>query len=400
MDLLNENKIQQPQEPKGKKVVLSLLIVAIILAVVIVALMIFLEANKVIPNTLYINQKEYTDVNNIIIADTEGNKYISLRELAEEIDYEYYSSEYGKYGTDTTKCYIKNKNLIVGFEADTKQIYKYEENTNLDYQHYTLKHNIISYNNKLYVALEDLQKSINAYCIVNKDNVINISTMEYLASVYQESLKESGYTVATEQNNQKALSYGWIIVNKNGMWSVLNTKLEEIIGARYKTIYFDEYNSNYIVSNENNQYGIITTSGQIEQLLKYDGLEVLNYENMFYKVKNNMMYGIMKKDGSLLTDIIYDDIGYPAEPERKILYTLIIPELNGKTEKTIVVKKDKKYGLIYLSDGKTYLPCDHLEKLYSISDRGQIYYRVEAEKQTVDLLDYLIYRGTEQIVLN
>lgn len=400
MDLLNENKYNQKQTPKGKKVVLLLLIISIIAVIAIVSLMIYLEANKVITDTLYIDGVKQETGNDITYNDPEGNRYISLKDLAEKVGYEYYSSEYGKYGTDTTKCYIKNKNLIVGFELDSNQIYKYEENTNLDYQYYTLKYNIAIYNNKLYIAMADLQKALNAYCTIDTNKVISISTMEYLASSYQEQLKETGYSVVTEQNNQKALAYGWIIVTKDGMLSVLDTNFEEIIGSKYKTIYFDEYNTNYIVSNINGRYGIIKASGQIEKSLIYDGLELLNYENMLYKVKNNNMYGIMKKDGTLLTDIVYEDIGYPADPTNKILYTLIIPELNGKSGKTIVVKQNKKYGLIYLENGQTYLPTDHLDKLYSVNDMGQIYYKVEAEKQTVDLLDYLNYRETQQVTLN
>lgn len=400
MDLLNENQYQTQQPPKGKKIILLLLIISVISVVAIVILMIYLESNKVIPNTLYINGVQQEISNDLMFEDTLGNKYIALKDLAEKVGYEYYSSEYNKYGTDTAKCYIKNKNLIVGFELDSNKIYKYEENTNLDYQYYVLTNNIVVYNDKLYIAMADLQKALNAYCTIDTNKVIKINTIEYLAESYQEQLKETGYSVTTEQNNQKALAYGWIIVNKDGMWSVLDTNFEEIIGSKYKTIYFDEYNLNYIVSNTNNQYGIITTSGQIEQSLKYDGLEVLNYENMFYKVKNNNMYGIMKKDGSLLTEIIYEEIGYPAEPANKILYTLIIPELDGKSGETIVVKQNKKYGLVYLKNGQTYLPCDHLDKLYSVKDMGQIYYKIEAEKQTMELLNYLTIRQTQQVVLN
>lgn len=401
MDLLNENQNQKQQPQKGKKIVLSLLIVSVIAVIAIVALMVYVESNKVIPKTIYINGKQQETTTGLMIEDaSSGNTYISLKDLAEIVGYEYDNSEYKKYAKDTTKCYIKNNNLIVGFEQDSNRIYKYEENTNLDYQYYTLQYNIINNNNKLYIALTDLQKAINAYCTMDTNKVININTIEYLAELYQEKLKDTGYLVTTEQNNQKALAYGWIIVSKNDRYSVLDTNLEELISAKYKTIYFDEYNSNYIVSNADGQYGIITTSGQLELTLKYDGLEVLNYENMLYKVKNNNMYGILKKDGSLLTDIIYEDIGYPADSSNKIIYTLIIPRLDGYTGETIVVKSDKKYGLIYLENGQTYLPADALDKIYAVSDMGQIYYKAEIEKQTVDLSEYLIFRQTQQVVLN
>lgn len=399
MDLLNEKQSQKTQPSKGKKIVLTLLLCSVISAIAIIAIMIFLEANKVTPEILKINGEQKEEISDLTIKDTNGNKYIALKDLAEFLGYEYDSSEYQKYGTDTTKCYIKNGNLISGFEIDSNKMYKYEEGTTLDYQYYTLKHNIITYNNRMYVALTDLQKALNLECIINQNGVTEINSTNYLVSVYEEKLKDTGYTISPDQNNQKAIAYGWIIVSKNGIWSVLDPEFEEIIGSKYSSIYFDECNMNYIVSNTNGQYGIITPTGTIEQPLKYDYIEIINYKNMLYKVANSNQYGIMKKDGTLLTKIAYEDIGYKAEPAKKILYTLIIPDLDGKTGETIVVKQKGKYGLVYLETGEEFLPCDHVEKLYSVNELGKINYKIEAEKKTMNLLDYIRYRESQTINL-
>lgn len=400
MDLLNQNQYEKTKQTKGKKIIITLLILSVIAVIAIIAMMLYLDANRVAQDTLYINDVQQEIATDLIVSDTEGNRYISLKDLSVLLGYEYYNSEYNNYGVDTTKCYIKNKNLISGFELGSNEIYKYEEETNLDYQFYTLKHNVITYNNKLYIAIEDLSQAINAYCTINENKEIRISTIEYLATAYQEQLREKGYTVTTEPNNQKALAYGWIIVSKDGMWSVLNTQLQEIIGPKYSSIYFDEENQNYIVSNSNGQYGIISTSGNIEHSLRYDEIELLNYENMLYKVKYNEKYGIMKADGTMLTEIIYDEIGYEPEPDKKILYTLIIPEVDGKSGSLVVVKQNGFYGLITLEKGETFLPCDHVEKLYSISELGEIKYLIEAEKQTVDLIEYLKLRKLVIVELN
>jgi len=410
MDLLNENQYEKPKQTKSKTIIITLLILSIFAVIVILVAMVYLDSHKVVKDTLYINNVQQEIASELIVSDNQGVQYISLKDLANLLGYEYYSSEYNNYGTDTAKCYIKNKKLISGFELGSKLIYKYEEETNLDYQYYTLNYDIITYNNKLYIALADLNKAINAQCTINENKEMKINTMEYLATVYGEQLKEKGYTVVTDQNNQKTLAYGWIIVKKNDMYSVLNTEFQEIIGLKYSSIYFDEYNLNYIVSNTSGLYGIISTEGVIEHSLKYDGLEILNYENMLYKVKNNQKYGIMKENGTMLTGIVYDEIGYPADQANKILYTLIIPEVDGKSGPTIVVKQNKFYGLVTLQKGETFLPCDHVEKLYSVSELGETYYRIEAEfqieyssrweKQTLDLLDYLRLRGTEVVELN
>lgn len=400
MDLLNENQYQKTEEPKGKKIVLILLILSIVLVIIIIALMIVLGSQETVGITLYINDQQQELSDTLIIQDEQGNQYIELENLSDILGYQFDNSEYQTYGVDTTKCYIRNENLISGFELDSNIVYKYEIGTNLDYQYYDLNHNIIMYNGKLYIAIADLVEALNLYCTTDENNVIRISSAEHLSNSYQQQLQERGYTLSTDQNNQKALAYGWLIVSKDGVWSVLNTSFEEIIGAKFASIYFDEVNLNYIVSNSNGKYGIIDNTGVIEQPLKYDGLEPLNYENMLYKVKNNNQYGIMKSDGTMLAQIIYDEIGYQAEPQSNILYTLIIPELENETEKTIVVKQNEKYGLIYLETGETLLPCDHLDKLYSVNELGEVEYKVEVQEQTLDLLQYLELRNLITVDLN
>ena len=400
MDLLNENQYQKTEEPKGKKIVLILLILSIVLAIIIIALMIVLGSQETVGITLYINDQQQELSDTLIIQDEQGNQYIELENLSDILGYQFDNSEYQTYGVDTTKCYIRNENLISGFELDSNIVYKYEIGTNLDYQYYDLNHNIIMYNGKLYIAIADLVEALNLYCTTDENNVIRISSAEHLSNSYQQQLQERGYTLSTDQNNQKALAYGCIIVSKDGVWSVINTSFEEIRGAKFASIYFDEVNLNYIVSNSNGKYGIIDNTGVIEQPLKYDGLEPLNYENMLYKVKNNNQYGIMKSDGTMLAQIIYDEIGYQAEPQSNILYTLIIPELENETEKTIVVKQNEKYGLIYLETGETLLPCDHLDKLYSVNELGEVEYKVEVQEQTLDLLQYLELRNLITVDLN
>ncbi len=401
MDLLNQNQYQEPQKSKSKKLILVLLMFSIIFAIGILCLMVYLKSNMTNGTTLYINGEQKEIASDLLITGSDGNQYIALRKLAELLGYGFDNSEYNNYGMETTKCYVKNNALITGFEQDSNRIYKYEEGTNLDYQYYKLNNNILMYNNNLYIALQDLKLALSMKCEYTEKNEIKLYTMEYLASIYQEKLKDSGYSVSTEQNNQKALAYDWIIVtNKNNICSVLNTNFDEIIGEKYLSIYFDEYNSNFIVSNTSGQHGILATNGTILISLKFDDLEILNYENMLYKVSNNGKYGIMKKDGTMLTkDIIYDEIGYNAEPDKKIVYTLIVPDLDGKGQ-TIVVKQSGKYGLIYLKDGETYLPCDHLDKLYAVNELGTIEFRVEVEKQTIKLSDYMEARKTHVVNMN
>ena len=59
-----------------------------------------------------------------------------------------------------------------------------------------------------------------------------------------------------------------------------------------------------------------------------------------------------------------------------------------------------KYGLIYLENGQTVLPCDELDKLYAIKDLGVTKYVGEREKERIELSNYLEYRGMQTVELN
>lgn len=395
MDLLNENQYKKEQTPKSKKIVLIILILAIIATIFIVFALLYIRTQQKLPETLKINDKEVKMTETLIIETTEGNKYISLKEIAQLLGYEYYNNEYGESGENKEKGYIKSGTLITGFEKDTKKIYKYEEETNLDYQYYELKSNVIMYNNNLYISSADISQALNVIYGENK-SIISIQTINNKIDEYTQSLKlkDNGYTIAQDLNNQKAIIYGMLVVKKNDKWGVIDKNSNEIIGNKYSTIYFDEYNMNFIVSDSNGRYGILSNNGEIICALKYDGLEILNYENMLYKVKYNGKYGIMSADTKLLTNIIYDDIGYPEDSNKKIKYTLIIPELIENVGEMMVVKQNNKYGLIDISTGEEVIGCDQLDKIYAIEELGEISYKVEINETTFDLIDVIKYLKT------
>ena len=78
MDLLNENKYKKEEAPKSKKIVLVLLILSIIATIFIVIALIYAKSNIKLPDVLKINDEEVQMSENLIITDTQGNKYISI----------------------------------------------------------------------------------------------------------------------------------------------------------------------------------------------------------------------------------------------------------------------------------------------------------------------------------
>lgn len=389
MDLLNNQTIKK-EEPKGKKMVKLLLILSIIAVIGVIILMVFVSMEDSKKTSLFINGEEKELKENLIVVDNNGVQYISLKEIAYAFDYEYYGGDYKSFGVDETKCYIKNGNLISGFEKNSETMYKYEEGTDLDYQYYALNNNIVMHEYELYVSLDDIRLTLNAECQITQKNQIIINSMEEMLKKHTKNLSSKDLIIDETQNNLKTLSYGLIVVKKDNQYSILNEKYEEITAAKYSSIYFDEYNLNFIVSNLNGRYGVISYSGVVEQRLNYDAMEIINYENMLYKIKFNEKYGIVNKEGELLTHVEYDEIGYPADEKNKIINTVLIEDIEGTL---IVVKQNEFYGLVRLEDGEVYLPCDHLEKIYGINELGEIKYKVEVEGQTLYLEEYLGLRG-------
>lgn len=401
MDLLNQNYNEQPQKTKGSKMIMTLLIICILLVVLIVALMFYLKSIQVPKRILNINGIQREISQEFLIGDNFGNDYISLKDLSDILGYKYNKGTFREYGEDKTKCYIDTDKEIIGFTANSSKIYKTTEESEIDYEYYNLGHNILMYQDKLYVATADLQKSLNIIYDATNPNIISMQTPEHAAIAYGEETTKSNYTLTDNENNLKAVAYGMLISNRDNMWGVLNTtNYQEIIGNKYRTMDFDEYTMTYIVSNERSQYGIIETDGSVKVALKYDSLKIISHEPLLYEVSKGEKYGIMKKDGTMLTEIEYDKIGYTAEKAKKINYTLIIPDLDGKTGRTVVVYQDGKYGLIYLSNGKTFIECEKADKIYEIEELGELKYKVEVGDITYSLEEYIERERTQTMVVN
>lgn len=401
MDLLNQNYNynSKPQKSTASKIVMALLIICILLAIIIVILMFYLKKTEVQERKLQINGAEVAMQEGFMVSDSNGKEYINLKSLSEMLEYKYNNGEFQKYAEDRTKCYIDTGNEIVGFSSDSSVIYKTTEDSKIDYEYYNLENNIIMHQEQLYIATEDIIKALNITYEIANGNIIIINTPKHIAGTHSEELRNANYTITSDERNMKAMAYGMLPVKRDNLWGVLNTNHQEIIGNKYRTMLFDAYNMNYIVSNERNQYGIITPDGNVQVALKYDSLVVINHEPLLYKVSQNNKYGIMKKDGTLLTELEYDKIGYDAEPQNKINQTLIIPDFDGKTGKTILVYKDRKYGLIYLSNGQPFIECTIFDKIYEIEELGEKKYRAVVEGNTYDLGEYIQYLKKQTMVV-
>lgn len=398
MDLLGQ-ETQKKQKTNGQKIVLMLLITSIILSIFVLVMIFALQGNKTKTLGLTIDNKPVQITEGMLISDENGVNYISLKQLSTSIGYNYLRGGYGEYAEDNTKCYLESEIQVIGFEANSNEIYKTTQNSETDYEYYKLNNKIIQSNGILYIALEDLSVGCNViYSFSTEDNKILIFTTGHLSQNYVKTFAENGLTVNTDAKNEKAIIYNMVVAaNTTGKLGVLDTTLNTIIGHKYTTMEFDEFSQNFIVSNEN-KYGIISKEGNIIAELKYENIRIINYSPLLYEVKLNNKYGLLDKTGKLVVNIAYDKLGF-SETTNSAEATLIVENLSSN-EDAIVVCNAGKYGLVSLTTGKVILNCD-LEKIYSrTDDLGKKQYYVQIQNTEVSLARYIEYINTTTVVTN
>lgn len=392
MNLLeNETNQKKNEKTKAQKVVLTLLIISIILCLLVGIAMAFLALQG--------EEKEYS----IAISGTQvaledlkvttssnGSKYVSIQALCNQLGYKYYNGEYKIPGEAFNKGYVDNKKNIVQFYADSNTIFKTTEDSNTDYEYYTLKNSVLEYNGNIYLAIDDLSIALNL--IVNYSEINNqtsIETPENWILEREEKFKELDTSVSNEPENLRAMAYGYVVINKDDKYGVISLDNgNEIIGNKYSSLVFCEYTNNFIVSNTSKKYGVIAKSGISEINLQYDSFEIINYNPILYKVERLEKFGILKNDGTIINEIVYDSIGYPANKDEEIQYSLIVPNLNENISQSIIVCKDKKYGLINLEKGNELVPC-MLEGIYSKENNNGVFYVKMQNKKEYLLEDFI-----------
>lgn len=400
MDLLENNK-KKKGKTQAQKIILILLVISIILSIIVGIAIVLVSMKK--DDALYtisINNKSFNATDLQLLTLEDNVDYISLKNIANKLGYEYYNGEFKTTEENKNKGYIYNGNNVVQFFADENNIYKSEEQSVTDYEYYVLDNKILLYQNNLYIALDDLDVALNLILkYSSKNKVIQITTPEYWISSNKEILARDEITISDSQNNIKALSYGYVIISKNNKYGVISLNGDELIGTKYGSIEFIEYTKEFKTSNSSNEFGIISIDGMSRVNLQYDSIDIMNYNPLLYKVKYMQKYGIIKSDGTLITNELYDSIGYPQNKEKEINYTLIVPNINENIPESIIVCANGKYGLINAETGETVLACS-LNGIYSATKDDVVYYIVETQERKFYLDDYITELNRVTVKLN
>ena len=344
-------------------------------------------------NNTNIQGKEKIKINNedteitqgFVFIDETGKQYLALKELSAFFNFQYYNGAYMEFNEDKSKCYIDDEYEIIGFEKDSNIIYKTVKGSNEpNYSYLELSENIILNDNKLYICVDDLAVALNL-CVQNK----SINSIKYLKDKYKKTLTEKGYTLDENNNNLKAVAYDMIVVSKNSKKGIMDTNFQEIVGAKYDTIEFNETKKIFIVSS-NNKYGIIDKYGQTKINLIYDELKKISNSPLLFSIKKDGKIGLINSENKIILGTEYDKLGYEANKQNGIKYTLIISNVDSLENDAIVVSKDEKYGLIDAETGERIIPCE-TDGIYELEENNTSRYVVVISGQTYNLEDYLQY---------
>ena len=393
MSLLDQEV--KKEEPKGKKIVLFLLILSVFALIMVIVMMMAISEKQPKNLTISINGNEIEIEEGLMTVDQNGAQYISIRKIAKPIGYNYLTGEYKQYNEDTTntKCYLESANQIIQFEAGNDKIYKIDPKSNLDYEEYQLSNKVLKENNLLYVALEDLEVALNVIDSYSQnDNKISLKTIGTLYTEYKTSLSTKTNNtligISDEFNNKKAIAHDMLIVsNESGKWGVVkSTDFSTIIGNKYSSIEFIESAKIFIVS-DNNKFGVINAEGKKIIDLNYDSIKIINNNPLCYAVRVGENCAIVDKEGNLITNNLYNGVGYTSQiPTEESV--LVIKELDAAKVNLLVVSKNGKYGLLYLDDGISIGECI-LDKIYSKTEGGKKTYYVKMQDQEILLKEYI-----------
>ena len=403
MDLLEKEVAKNNNNSSKKRIILILLILCVFMLVMLLVMIAALKGKTPVKEALFVNDEEVQIDNKLLITDEQGNKYISIELAGQLIGYKFYNGGYGKNEEDRNKCYLQNNYEVVGFELNKDEIYKINLNEKIESQKFKLTNKLQkSDEGMLYASLNDFSMACNVACEMSQDGKqLKFATCDHLATLYTESIKEEDkYKSVTEDYyNKKAIYYNMIIVSDGVNYGVIDNSLKTIIGAKYKSLLFNEYIQCFIAQS-NGKYGILSKEGNVQIKFEYDSIKLLNYDPLLYQVSQNDKYGVLDKDGNKIIDIEYDNIGYNYQNKEQSELLLIVEDINNKNEKGLVVCKDGKYGIINIKTGETILNCE-LEKIYkkTLEDGTQNYY-IQIKGYEYELEEYVEYINTTTVITN
>lgn len=446
-----EPQLLDEEKAKTKKLIKIMAISLAILFLMTLCILFYISYLQNKQLKLYVDDKKISLTSDMVIVSDDNKVYVSINDIADKIGYTMNNGEYkNPYSEDSTKCYLNNKYETVSYLGDSNEIYKTiipeNKQDDINYEYYTIDEPVFLNNNKLYTTLDGLGKGCNLDCSYNeKNNTIEIYTLDYLAEFYSENVPDSKEIIETEDlntyKNKKAILYNMMVVKSvDGKYGVNALNNTTIIGEKYKSITFMELLQEFIVETEDGNFGIIDKEGKTKITPEYASIKQIEKDRGLYLVSKSSgtstgrtQYGIINKNEKVVVYLEYDQIGIDKSnfliddiDNQYVLYGKCIPvkksnkwgllDINGNTilpieyddfgcksnasknnqanslllvpeYEAIVVNQNKLYGL-FNSSGKELIPA-LVTDMYVINSSGEKKYYLTYEGNTMDVIKYL-----------
>lgn len=305
MELYNEDN--QQKKSKGPMILGILIVLLIIISIIIVTLIVYLKGTILKITLDGVDASKLEEIL-FIEQDENGNStiYIPIREIAEYFNYEDYSGDYKYKSEDSTKCYVKNEFETAMFTLDSDTMIKTRGDS--DYDYIKIDEKVFEKDGELYTTIDGIKKAFNVEFIYNAaKNNIEIYTMDYLLTIYSQSLGYENYS--QEFIDKKSIFESMMIIQQNGYYGVVEvTTGKLILEPKYELISYLPNTTDFLVKS-NGEYGITSKDAVTKVNIAYDQIKIIDNSNGLYLVKKNNFYGIINVDGETILEPEYQQIG-------------------------------------------------------------------------------------------
>ena len=357
MNLIENEEFNEKK--KKTKMIMSVIIVFIVLLLILSGVLLYM-IYSVQKNTLKLNiDNKSTNFESGTFVIENDKLYINIKKFAILMGYETHNSEYkDKYSEDTTKCYISDSNENASYILNSNTIYK-KATVNDDYEYFKLEEPVKYINNELYVTEEGMEIGTNCLIQYNSNNnLISVISLENIVNQY--ATKFTNSAIADDKadfNNRKALRYGLVVVQStDNHYGVYNSRGQEIIGTKYKSIRFKEDSQEFTVTTDEGKMGILTSNGNTKIEPNYDEIKQISKDLNYYLVSNNKKYGVINENGKIVMYLKYEKIGVDVSK----FSTNNIENSYILFDNCIPVQRNKKWGLLDVN-GNQILPLEYDE---------------------------------------
>ena len=355
MNIVGTN--QDEKDKKNKKLMIWMTIIFSMLFVISIILFITIYYLTGQLFKFYINDNKISTFDKDLFVYDGDKVYISLDDIAELIGYKMKNgTSDDKYTEDKTKRYLECENEIVNFEKNKDIIYKTPVGQE-DYSYYKISEPIMEENGKLYINAKDLERACNvSFSYDSEKNTIKINTLQYYVNYFMTNNVYA--SVATNFNNQKAILYGFLIIqdvpntsndNKASLYGIADLNGKRIVSEKYTGIEYMESMNEFIVRSEEGKFGIISPEGNTKIAPEYDSIRLIHKDLELFLVTKDNKQGIMKEDIDIPTGKVvlypeYEKIGIDVTDFPKNDFKNNNPYVLFDT--AIPVKQNGKWGLL------------------------------------------------------